>query len=230
MKTRIVSRLLCLLLYSGFFVSTMAEDTHEFDGRKKCSSCHKSEYRSWKKTAHARALEDLKPDAKAEEKHAAGLNPEKDYSEDEKCVPCHVTGYGQAGGYDMDDPSKYLLGVGCESCHGPGADYRLVHRKAGDIYERKHQTTPREVLVAAGQEFEFKERCYSCHMNYEGSPWPGARKPYTPFTPKVDPKYAFDFDHAVRDDKAMHEHFKLEGTFSGPPVPPFHKEFQDQAK
>lgn len=67
-------------------------------------------------------------------------------------------------------------------------------------------------------------------MNYEGSPWQGAKEPYTPFTPKVDEKYAFDFEKAVRDDKAMHSHFKLEGTFTGEPMPAFHKEFQAKAK
>jgi len=230
MMTRFAARLPCLLLCAVFVIPVAAEETHEFDGRKKCSSCHKSEYRSWKKTAHARALEDLKPGNKAEAKQAAGLKPDKDYSENEKCVPCHVTGYGEDRGYEIEDPSKYLIGVGCESCHGPGEDYRRLHRKAGDRFERKQQTTPREALVEAGQEFEFKQRCYSCHMNYEGSPWAGAKKPYTPFTPEVDPKYAFDFDHAIRDNKAMHEHYKLDGTFTGPPLPPFHEEFQDKAK
>jgi hypothetical protein len=28
----------------------------------------------------------------------------------------------------------------------------------------------------------------------------------------------------------MHEHFKLEGTFTGPPIPKFHEEFQKTAK
>ena len=67
-------------------------------------------------------------------------------------------------------------------------------------------------------------------MNYEGSPWKGAKKPYTPFTPTVDKKYSFDFEKYVRDDKAMHAHFKLEGTFTGPPTPKFHEEFQKNAK
>ncbi len=89
---------------------------------------------------------------------------------------------------------------------------------------------PRQALVDAGQDFEFAERCYACHMNYQGSPWGGATEPYTPFTPEVDPKYTFDFDKYVRNEKAMHRHFELDGIFSGPPQPPFHQEFQDGAK
>ena len=34
----------------------------------------------------------------------------------------------------------------------------------------------------------------------------------------------------MRDDKAMHTHFKLEETFTGPPMPKFHEEFQKNAK
>lgn len=28
----------------------------------------------------------------------------------------------------------------------------------------------------------------------------------------------------------MHEHFKLDGVFTGPPIPKFHEEFQKKAK
>ena len=34
----------------------------------------------------------------------------------------------------------------------------------------------------------------------------------------------------MRDDKAMHAHYKLAGTFTGPPIPKFHEEFQKNAK
>ena len=69
------------------------------------------------------------------------------------------------------------------------ADYRKIHRKAGEAFEKSKKVTPRESLAEAGQEFEFIEKCSSCHLNYEGSGWKGAKKPYTPFTPTVDKKY-----------------------------------------
>ena len=65
MRIRSTTAPACLLVYMAFVVTALADEPHEFDGRKKCSSCHKSGYRSWKKTAHARALEDLKPGVKA---------------------------------------------------------------------------------------------------------------------------------------------------------------------
>lgn len=207
----------------------IADDDFSYEGRRKCSNCHMAQYRSWKETAHGRAFTSLEPGVEVEAKEKAGLDPDKDYTEDKKCVGCHTTGYGYEGGYDIEDPIKYLVNIGCESCHGPGSAYRLIHRKAGARFERNNEVTPRQILVEAGEEFLYVERCNACHLNYEGSPWPGTKPPYTPFTPQVDPKYAFDFETAVREDKENHKHFKHEGTFTGPPLPPFHEELQANA-
>jgi hypothetical protein len=141
-----------------------------------------------------------------------------------------VDGFGKTGGYTIDAPKKPLAAVGCESCHGPGKNYRGDHRKAGQAFEKSNKTTPRKVLADKGQDFAFEESCNACHLNYEGSPWKGAKAPYTPFTPSVDPKYTFDFDKMVKDVKAMHEHFKLDGVFEGEPKFKYHDEFQTSAK
>ncbi len=220
-----------ILLCIGFCVTgiSIAEE-FAYDGRKKCSGCHKSQYKSWKTTAHAKALDSLQAGEKAEAKKKAGLDPDKDYSEDKKCVGCHTTGFGMEGGYEIDDPSKYTAGVSCEACHGPGKKYRRIHREASDRFDKKKTATARQVLADAGEEFEFVERCKTCHMNFEGSPMAGVKEPYTPFTPKVDKQYSFDFDKYVREEKAMHQHFKLTGVFDGSPQPAFHQEFQESAK
>jgi hypothetical protein len=105
-----------------------------------------------------------------------------------------------------------------------------MHRKAGADFEKSKKTAPRQGLAEAGQDFAFEESCNACHLNYEGSGWKGAKKPYTPFTPQVDKKYTFDFKKYVRDSKAMHEHYKLDGTFTGEPEFMFHKDFQATAK
>jgi len=205
-----------------------------YEGRKKCANCHKSQGESWAETAHAKAIDSLRNDIKNKDKDKAKLkaklDPKKDYTKDKDCIGCHVDGFGKDGGYEVQDPDKFLTGVGCESCHGAGSDYRKIHRKAGEAFEKSKEAAPRQSLEDAGQDFQFAERCNACHLNYEGSPWKGAKKPYTPFTPKVDKKYEFDFEKSVRNNKAMHEHFKLEGTFDGPPLFKFHDDFQSKAK
>jgi hypothetical protein len=225
---RVVSAFAAAAVFLVLAGTASAEGT--FEGRKKCYNCHKSQGESWDKTLHAKAMESLKPNTRKEAKLKAKLDPKKDYTKDKDCVGCHVTGWGKEGGYLVEEPEKFLIGVGCESCHGAGSAYRKIHRKAGEAFEKSQKTTPREKLVEAGEDFEFVEKCNACHLNYEGSPWKGAKKPYTPFTPTVDKKYAFDFEKAVRNNKALHEHFKLAGTFTGDPTPKFHEEFQKDAK
>ncbi len=206
-----------------------------YAGYKKCGGCHKSQKKSWKDTVHKKSFTDLKAGKKVEAKKKAKLDPQKDYTKDEKCVGCHVTGFNKRGGYKIGlkkSKAKYVKSVGCEMCHGAGGLYRKEHRNAGGRH-KKGKTTPRAKLVKLGMNVSteaIENACYSCHMNYEGSGWDGAKEPYTPFTPKVDAKYKFDFDKAVKTEKGMHKHFKLKGVFTGEPKFKYHDEFQKNAE
>src|ERR671910_460335 len=159
---RVKSALAAEALFAVLAGSAAAES---FKGRKKSSSCHKSQAESWGDTAHAKAMESLKPGTKEEAKKKAKLDPKKDYTKDKDCVGCHVDGWGKEGGYMLDDPSKFTTGVGCESCHGPGSKYRGIHRKAGAAFEKSKKTAPRQTLADAGQDFGFEESCNACHLN-----------------------------------------------------------------
>lgn len=220
--------LLLLAVFTGYSLAATAD----YVGIKSCSGCHKSEGKSWATTKHAKAFELLKKGVAVEAKKKAGLE-DKDYTKDEKCLHCHTVGFGAKGGYDLSMPeaqSKYFTTIGCEMCHGAGGLYKKEMRKAGFQYKKNKKTTARRKLIDAGQNDNLEEVCNSCHLNYEGSAWKGAKAPYTPFTPKVDAKYKFDFEKAVRDNKAMHEHFKLTGIFEGDPIPKTRAEFQKDAK
>lgn len=211
---------------------TFAHAAPEYVGVKTCTKCHDVQGESWAETSHAKAFESLKPNAKADEKKKAKLDPAKDYTKDKDCVGCHSTGFGQSGGFAVGGEvggQKQLGAVGCEACHGPGGGYRDEHGKAEKKLKRDGQATPRKTLVAAGQNFDYEKACASCHLGYKGSPHKGAKPPYTPFTPEVDAKYKFEFDKAVRT-KALHEHYKLKGVFGGDPLPAVRAEFQKNAK
>jgi hypothetical protein len=212
-----------------FTAQTTLAAKPKFEGYKKCGGCHKSQKESWLETVHAKSFDSLKPKKFAKEKKKAKLDPKKDYTKDKKCIGCHVTGFAKTGGYRTKLPkakAKFLKGVGCESCHGPGSLYRKGHRKASNKFKKTKKTTPRKVLVKQGEIFDYQEACNSCHLNYEGSGWKGVKEPYTPFTPDVDPKYKFDYEKSVREagkDKAMH-------VFTGEPIPKIREEFQKDAK
>lgn len=116
----------------------------DYVGASKCKGCHNSsskgeQYTIWEGTAHASAFETLKSEAAAKIAKEKGLKVPA--FEAPECLSCHVTGFGK-GGYevkgedfwnevtDSGKPAKdvkrmeSLQSVGCESCHGPGSEYK----------------------------------------------------------------------------------------------------------
>ena len=108
-----------------------------FVGSATCKACHGEAYATWEKTKHARAFAALE---------------EKQKSLHLECVGCHVTGWQKPGGVcRLDALSAANHGVGCESCHGPGA---------------RHAAQPDSVRLPA----EVAEStCRTCH-DRENSP------------------------------------------------------------
>jgi 2',3'-cyclic-nucleotide 2'-phosphodiesterase (5'-nucleotidase family) len=76
-----------------------------------CQSCHTAQFEIYSRTAHAHAYATLA----AEFVHR-----------DTNCVGCHVTGFGEEGGFGgirMRGAPVDLVDVQCEACHGPGAEH-----------------------------------------------------------------------------------------------------------
>ncbi len=83
----------------------------DFVGSNACQSCHESEFSTWAKSQHGRAVDSLTA------RNKAG---------DPDCLRCHTTGFGKTGGFpEGGDVGAHadLARVGCESCHGPGGDH-----------------------------------------------------------------------------------------------------------
>lgn len=101
-----------------------------FVGAAACGACHLAQLRQWAASKHASALASLK--RKRQEQ-----NPE--------CIRCHVTGYGDSGGYRPGASKGADLGnVQCEACHGFGREHRgkgkIRGRVAETICRRCHST------------------------------------------------------------------------------------------
>jgi hypothetical protein len=109
-----------LVVFTLVCVSGMAaETTHKYVGADKCKICHKGEakgmvWETWEKSAHSKAFQTLVDKKDGSEKKA-------------ECLACHSTGFGKPSGYAVTDSTKALTGVGCEACHGPGADYKAMN-------------------------------------------------------------------------------------------------------
>ncbi|MBU1318951.1 MAG: cytochrome c3 family protein [candidate division Zixibacteria bacterium] len=100
----------------------------EYVGAQKCRLCHFEIYESWRGTKHARAITLLEGDQPT--------SPE--------CIRCHSTGIKADG--------TLIENVECESCHGPGSEYRKmrVMKDLGKAIELG--------LVVAGE-----TACLGCH-------------------------------------------------------------------
>jgi len=123
-------------------------------GEKACKKCHFGQHRTWKKMKHAQAWSGLEKYLAAEH----GGVDRKD-AEGRRCVSCHVTGYGQEarGGFKSVAESPHLLGVQCESCHGPGSK----HVEAGN----KVRTEKRKLFAEGENSYTVLRttKCANCH-------------------------------------------------------------------
>ncbi len=97
---------------------------------------------------HAKAYETLATDSS--KAIATGMKI-KDAQKSEKCLVCHVTGYGVA---DSLLGAKYSAeeGVTCEACHGPGEKYKPMK-----IMKDK------ELALKNGLIEPTEEVCVTCH-------------------------------------------------------------------
>lgn len=125
-----------------------------FLGVDGCKMCHKSEksgdqYGKWMESKHAKAFEVLGTPEAAEAAKAAGI--EGSPQEADECLQCHVTGHGAAA--EMFGP-KYAKeeGVGCESCHGAGSEYKS-----------KKTMEDQAASIAAGLIMPTEALCRTCH-------------------------------------------------------------------
>jgi peroxiredoxin len=131
-----------ILLARGRPRDDLLPTTAAYVGSQACQSCHPGEYDTWSKSPHARAIDALSKQNK---------------SADSACLKCHTTGFGRTGGFPVGeklDAHPGLIGVGCESCHGPGGD----HVKEG--------STKVGTIVSLGDKCDscvILQICGSCH-------------------------------------------------------------------
>jgi Cytochrome c554 and c-prime len=73
----------------------------DYVGEPACSGCHVAAQKAWMASAHARASS---PEVLGRQARNGA------------CLSCHATGEGGAA-------ARFLPGVQCEACHGPGVAY-----------------------------------------------------------------------------------------------------------
>ena len=103
-----------------------AQLSHDFVGARKCKSCHGKDLMgnqnaTWQNGPHHGSFETLKsPDSL---RIGRDRNLARAPADSPECLVCHVTAFGVPA-ERIWKPLQADDGVQCESCHGPGRDYR----------------------------------------------------------------------------------------------------------
>ncbi len=180
------------LVVSGLIVTGMSlgagigraqsADATLYVGLKSCGMCHKkddtgNQLAKWQSGPHAKAFATLgTPEAKAAGAKVGVTDPQTSG----KCLKCHSTAYNwtETVATDKLTPED---GVTCESCHGPGKNY-----KSKAIMESRDES------VKNGMVYPATKSCLLCH-NDKSPSWNPAR-----YTAKDGKKVGFDLEQAVK--------------------------------
>lgn len=115
---------LLIICISLLLVNTLSAQTFKYIGADKCKMCHNKpatgdQYGKWLKDPHAQALKTLSNQASLDYAKKNGI---ADPAKEPKCLKCHST-YDQAAA-NLRAGITAQEGVSCESCHGPGSNYK----------------------------------------------------------------------------------------------------------
>ncbi|MCF8262255.1 MAG: cytochrome c family protein [Melioribacteraceae bacterium] len=140
-----------------FAVTTNAQDKFEYVGVKTCGMCHKKaddgeQLKIWEASAHANAYKTLQTEEA--DKIAAEKGFKTKAAETADCLKCHVSGHGVDAKL-IGKKFKMEDGVQCETCHGPGSEY-----KSKKVMENREEAVKNGMLVFEDVD---KELCQTCH-------------------------------------------------------------------
>lgn len=148
--------ILITISFAFLYANLNAQDVHTYVGVKSCSPCHKTEKQGkqleiWQNSKHSKAIQTLQTDeSNAIAKELGHTTPAV---ETEACLKCHATGYNLDASmlgakFEMSD------GVQCETCHGPGSDY-----KSSKIMKDREASIKNGMVVHENLE----DFCTPCH-------------------------------------------------------------------
>lgn len=129
----------------------------KYVGIKSCATtCHKgeskgSQFEIWQDSKHSQAFLNLQtPEA---DKIAKDKGFETSAAETPLCIKCHVLGK-DIDQEELSETFDKTQGVQCESCHGPGSEYKKM-----SIMKDKQQAIANGLIIQTnGAEF-----CKTCH-------------------------------------------------------------------
>jgi nitrate/TMAO reductase-like tetraheme cytochrome c subunit len=145
-----------VILFSLPIFFIYSQTTHSYVGVSTCGMCHKSEKQGnqlgiWEKSQHSQAYLALKTEK------ADNIAKEKGFKtkavETPECLKCHASGYNVDASL-LGDKFKVEDGVQCETCHGPGSDYKSMK-----IMKDKQEAIKNGLMIYD----KIEDFCIGCH-------------------------------------------------------------------
>jgi hypothetical protein len=118
-RSIIITLILSLLIWGlWFFINPSGASAQTpqatYIGVDKCKVCHPKNFEAFSGRKFKKAWKVL-------EMRAWKVLEMRGKTKDPECVRCHVTGYGEPGGFVDEESTPHLKYKQCESCHGPGS-------------------------------------------------------------------------------------------------------------
>src|SRR4030066_436029 len=129
---------------------------HSYIGTKTCGMCHKKEdvgqqLKIWESSKHSQAYKNLKTEKADKVAKDKGFKTKA--VETKECLKCHVSGYDVDASL-LNKNFKVEDGVQCETCHGPGSEY-----KSKNVMQDKKLAVEKGLMLYKNPEELFKK----CH-------------------------------------------------------------------
>lgn len=145
-----------MIAFSFTSVNSESAGSFKYVGVSKCQTCHKTEaqgkqYDIWQNSKHSQAWKTLQTEAADKIAQEKGFTTKA--AETPQCIKCHVLGKDIV----PDELTETFVkedGVQCESCHGPGSEY-----KAMSIMKDKQKAIDNGLIVPSDK----SQFCVSCH-------------------------------------------------------------------
>ena len=149
--------LILSISFLGFnLINTNYFTSPHYVGIKTCGMCHKKEdvgqqLKIWQDSKHSQSYKTLQTEK------ADKIAKEKGFStkavETPECLKCHASGYN-VDASKIGKKFKIEDGVQCETCHGPGSDY-----KSKKVMKDRTASIEKGLIIYDNA----KELCVKCH-------------------------------------------------------------------
>jgi excinuclease UvrABC ATPase subunit len=162
-KEKLILPIIAILFYAMFIVGNsgltnkLSSPYFKYVGIKSCAAtCHKGDIKGkqfeiWQDSKHSQAFVNLQtPEA---DQIAKDKGFSTSAAETPLCIKCHVLGK-DIDPEELEDTFDKTQGVQCETCHGPGSEYKRI-----TIMKDKQQAIANGLIIPDnGAEF-----CKTCH-------------------------------------------------------------------